>query len=44
MHTPMAAKLISELILAGTSTTLDIEQFSIERFRRGKLLETTRLL
>ena len=41
MHTPMAAKLITELILAGISTTLDIELFSIERFRRGKLLEMT---
>jgi hypothetical protein len=40
----MAAKLMSELILDGASITLDIEQFSIERFRCGKLLETTRLV
>jgi sarcosine oxidase, subunit beta len=44
MHAPMAAKLMTELILDGASTTLDIEQFSIERFRMGRLLETTRLL
>jgi len=44
MHAPMAAKLMSELILDGASTTLDVEPFSIERFRRGKRLETTRLL
>jgi sarcosine oxidase subunit beta len=44
MHAPMAAKLISELLLNGASTTLDIEQFYLERFRTGKLLETTRLL
>ncbi len=44
MHAPMAAKLMTVLILDGTSTTLDIEHFNIERFRRGKLLATTRLL
>lgn len=44
MHAPMAAKLLTELILDGASTTLDITPFSIERFRTGKLLETTRLL
>jgi sarcosine oxidase subunit beta len=44
MHAPMAAKLITELILDGTSKTLDIEQFSIERFRTGKLIPTTRLI
>jgi sarcosine oxidase subunit beta len=40
----MAAKLLVELILDGRSSALDIEQFSIERFRNGRLLETTRLL
>ena len=44
MHAPMAAKLITELVLDGASTTLDIEQFSIERFRTGKLIPTTRLI
>ncbi len=44
MQAPMAAKLLTELILDGASKTLDIEQFSIERFRNGKLLKTTRLL
>lgn len=44
MHAPMAAKLMTELILDGASKTLDIEQFSLERFRTGKLLATTRLL
>lgn len=44
MHAPMAAKLLTELLLNGASTTLDIEQFSIERFRTGKLLATTHLL
>ncbi len=44
MHAPMAAKLMSELLLNEASTTLDIEQFHLERFRTGKLLETTRLL
>ncbi|HLX59279.1 MAG TPA: FAD-dependent oxidoreductase [Ktedonobacteraceae bacterium] len=44
MHAPMAVKLLTELILDGASTTLDIDQFSIERFRTGKLLHTTHLL
>jgi sarcosine oxidase subunit beta len=44
MHAPMAAKLLTELILDGASKTLPIEPFNIERFRTGKLLETTRLL
>ena len=44
MHSPMAAKLMAELILDGASATLDIEQFSIERFRIGKLLPMTHLL
>ncbi len=44
MHAPMAAKLITELILDGASKTLDIEQFSIERFRTGKLIPSTRLI
>ena len=44
MHAPMAAKLITELILDGAGKTLDIEQFSIERFRTGKLIPSTRLI
>jgi glycine/D-amino acid oxidase-like deaminating enzyme len=44
MHAPMTAKLITELILDGASKTLDIEQFSIERFRTGKLIPSTRLI
>ncbi|HLG60765.1 MAG TPA: FAD-binding oxidoreductase [Ktedonosporobacter sp.] len=44
MHAPMAAKLLTELILDGKSTTLPIEPFSHQRFRTGKLFETTRLL
>ncbi len=44
MHAPMTAKLMTELILDGASKTLDIEQFSIERFRTGKLIPSTRLI
>ncbi len=44
MHSPMAAKLLTELILDRASSTLDIGQFSIERFRNGKLLPYTPLL
>src|SRR5207249_9683704 len=44
MHAPMAAKLMSELLLNGASTTLDIELFRLERFRTGEPLEITHLL
>jgi len=44
MHAPMAAKLMTELVVDGTSTTYPIEPFALERFRSGQLLETTRLL
>jgi hypothetical protein len=40
----MAARLLTELILDGRSTTLPIEVLSLERFRTGKLIETTHLL
>jgi glycine/D-amino acid oxidase-like deaminating enzyme len=44
MHAPMAAKLMTELILDGASTTLPIERFSLERFRTGKLRKATRIV
>ncbi len=44
MHAPMAAKLMAELILDGSTTTLSIEPFNIKRFRSGQLLKTTLLL
>jgi sarcosine oxidase subunit beta len=44
MHAPMAAKLLTELIVDGESTTYPIAPFALERFRSGQLLHTTRLL
>jgi sarcosine oxidase subunit beta len=44
MHAPMAAKLLTELVLDGASSTYPIEPFALERFRTGQLLKTTRLL
>ncbi len=44
MHAPMAAQLMTELLLDGASSILPIEQFSIERFRTGKLIEMTPML
>ncbi len=44
MHAPMAAKLLTELVLDGASSTYPIEPFALERFRTGQLLQTTRLL
>ena len=44
MHAPMAAKLLTELILDGVSRTMPIERWNLDRFRRGKLFTTTPLL
>jgi sarcosine oxidase subunit beta len=44
MHSAMAARLLTELLLDGASSTLPIELFSIDRFRTGKLIATTHLL
>lgn len=44
MHAPMAARLMTELLLDGASSTLPIEPFSVERFRTGKLIKMTPLL
>ncbi|GAC1553594.1 MAG: FAD-binding oxidoreductase [Ktedonobacteraceae bacterium] len=44
MHAPMAAKLLTELVLDGASSTYPIEPFMLERFRTGHPLQTTRLL
>jgi sarcosine oxidase subunit beta len=37
-HSPAVGKVISELILDGKSTTIDISSLSIERFEKGELL------
>jgi sarcosine oxidase subunit beta len=37
-HSPPVGKVISELILDGKATTLDISSLSIERFERGELI------
>jgi sarcosine oxidase subunit beta len=37
-HSPAVGKVISELILDGNATTIDISSLSIERFEKGELL------
>ncbi|MBM4306802.1 MAG: FAD-binding oxidoreductase [Deltaproteobacteria bacterium] len=37
-HSPAVGKVISELILDGKATTIDISPLSIERFEKGELL------
>jgi sarcosine oxidase subunit beta len=37
-HSPAVGKVISELIIDGKATTIDISSLSIERFKRGDLL------
>lgn len=44
MHAPMAARLLSELILTGESRALPLSLFSIERFHTGALHPTVHLL
>ncbi len=44
MHAPLAAQLLIEYVTTGKSSPLDIEQFSLRRFREGRLLPVTRLL
>ena len=44
MHSAFAAKLLTELVVDGKSSSYPIELFALERFRTGQLLETTRFL
>ncbi|WP_069801635.1 NAD(P)/FAD-dependent oxidoreductase [Thermogemmatispora onikobensis] len=44
MHAPLAAQLLIDYLTTGKSSTLAIEQFSLQRFREGRLLPATRLL
>jgi sarcosine oxidase subunit beta len=37
-HSPAVGKVISELIIDGKATAIDISSLSIERFERGDLL------
>lgn len=37
-HSPAVGKVISELIVEGKATTIDISSLSIERFERGELI------
>ncbi len=37
-HSPAVGKVISELIIGGKATTIDISSLSIERFERGELV------
>jgi sarcosine oxidase subunit beta len=38
-HSPAVGKVISELIVNGETTTIDISSLSIERFRKGELIQ-----
>ncbi|HKR02718.1 MAG TPA: FAD-binding oxidoreductase [Pyrinomonadaceae bacterium] len=44
MHSPATGRLVSELILHGESSLLDISQLAAERFVEGRLIEETSLL
>jgi sarcosine oxidase subunit beta len=44
MHSPATGKILSDLILRGSTDVLDVSLFSLERFTTGKLLHETALL
>lgn len=44
MHSPRAARLLAESILDNKSNSRELELFSLKRFKKGKLIQTTPLL
>jgi sarcosine oxidase subunit beta len=44
MHSPASGRITADLILKGKSGLIDATQLSVERFRKGKLLEETAVL
>jgi sarcosine oxidase subunit beta len=44
MHSPASGRITSDLILHGRSEIIDANQLSVERFKRGELLEETAVL
>lgn len=44
MHSPASGRITADLILKGHSELIDATQLSVERFKKGKLLEETAVL
>ena len=44
MHSPATGKIVSELVLQGTSQLLDVTPLGAERFAEGRLIEETAVL
>jgi len=44
MHSPASGRITADLILHGRSEIVDANQLSVERFKRGELLEETAVL
>ena len=44
MHSPASGRITADLILQGNSGLIDASQLSVERFKKGKLLEETAVL
>jgi glycine/D-amino acid oxidase-like deaminating enzyme len=44
MHSPASGRIAADLVLAGHSDLIDAKQLSVERFKRGQLLEETAVL
>jgi len=44
MHSPATGKIVSDLVLKGTSDLVDTHLLGYERFSEGRLLEETAVL
>lgn len=44
MHSPATGKILSDLILKGTTELIDVRQFDLARFAEGRLVEETLVL
>jgi sarcosine oxidase, subunit beta len=44
MHSPATGKIVSDLVLKGTSDLVDTRLLGYERFAEGRLLEETAVL
>lgn len=44
MHSPASGKVMADLVLNGRSDLIDAGQLSVERFKKGTLLEETAVL
>jgi glycine/D-amino acid oxidase-like deaminating enzyme len=44
MHSPATGRILTDLILKGTTDLIDVGQFDLARFAEGRLVEETLVL